>query len=360
MNLKIMTGWNVTMKHIMIFSILITAMFYTSASIAEEEETVELELKELTSKGVETEKVKRRRLHDTLQATAEVTFNETRRVVITARATGWIEKVTVFANQQVRKNQLLAEVYSPEFLSAQQEYLLIHTRAQRPTSEDKTLLTDAEQRLRILGLTDKKIRHLAVSGKPYPFLPIHSPISGTVVSHELNTGDTLKRGQPLYVIANLRNLWANIALTESQLAQVRRGQNVSILVKGYPAKYFTGKILSVGAKMDEATRTVKARALINNPDRLLKAGMFADAQIEITAGKPVLAIPTSAITQLLGQTIVFKVEDDKLHPQPIETGVTRGSRTEIKVGLTTGDEIATKGVFLLKSLLLKSQIGDSD
>ena len=362
MNLKILTGWNVTMKYIILFSTLLAVMIYAPGSIAEEEEAeaVELKLSELTTKGVVTEKVERRRLRDTLQATAEVVFNETRRVVITARATGWIEKVTVFANQQVKKNQLLAEVYSPEFLSAQQEYLLIHARAQRQTAEDQTLLTDAEQRLRILGLTDKKIQHLAATGKPYPFLPVHSPISGTVISHELNAGDSVKRVQTLYVIADLHTLWANIALTESQLAQVQSGQTVLLSVKAYPQRRFTGKILSVGSKMDETTRTVKARALIDNPGRLLKTGMYADAQIEIGSGKPTLAIPVSAITQLQGQTTVFKIEGDEFHPQVVETGETRGSWAEIKIGLAEGDELATQGVFLLKSMLLKSQIGDAD
>ena len=348
------------MKYAILFSMLIAVVIYAPGSIAEEEETVELKLSELVAKGVVTEKVERRLIHDTLQSTSEIGFNESQRVVIAARTAGWTEKVAVFANQTVRKHQLLAEIYSPEFLSAQQEYLLIHARAQRPTSEDKTLLTDAEQRLRILGLTDKKIRRLAATGKPYPFLPVHSPISGTIVSHKLNAGDTVKRGQALYVIANLSSLWANIALTESQLSQIKPQQKVSLIVKAYPKHRFSGKILSVGAKMDEATRTVKARALIYNPDKLLKVGMFADAQIEIRAGKPILAVPNSAITQLQGQTIVFKVEHDDLHPQPIETGITRGGRTEVKVGLAAGDEIATQGVFLLKSLLLKSQIGDAD
>lgn len=348
------------MKYAIFFSMLIAAVIYTPGSRAEEEEAVELKLSELIKKGVETEKVERRHIYDTLQATAEIDFNETHRVVIAARTAGWTQKVTVFANQTVKKHQLLAEIYSPEFLSAQQEYLLIHARAQRPSSDDKTLLTDAEQRLRILGLTDKKISHLAATGKPYSFLPVHSPINGTVVSHKLNVGDTVQRGQALYVIADLRSLWASVALAESQLAQVQPGQTVSLSVRAYPDNHFTGKILSVGANMDETTRTVKARALIENPDRLLKVGMFADAQIEIGAGKAIIAIPSGAITQLQGQTTVFKVEGNELHPQPIETGVTRGGRTEVKVGLTTGDEIATQGVFLLKSLLLKSQIGDAD
>ena len=349
------------MKYAIFFSMLITAVIYAPGSIAEEEEeAVELKLSELVTKGVVTEKVERRLIHNTLQSTSEIGFNENHRVVIAARTAGWTEKVAVFANQAVRKNQLLAEIYSPEFLSAQQEYLLIHARAQRPASEDKTLLTDAEQRLRILGLTDKKIRRLAATGKPYSFLPVHSPISGTIVSHKLNTGDTVKRGQALYVIANLSSLWANIALTESQLSQIKPQQKVSLIVKAYPKHRFNGKILSVGAKMDEATRTVKARALIYNPDRLLKAGMFADAQIETGAGEPILAVPNSAITQLQGQTNVFKVNGKELYAQPVETGITRGGMTEVKVGLVSGDIVATKGVFLLKSLLLKSQIGDAD
>ncbi len=360
MNLKLTMRWNMTMKQITLISTLIAVMLYASAVIAEEEETVKLKLNEFASKGVVTEKVKLRTLRDTLQAPAEVTFNETRRVVITARTTGWIEKVAVFANQRVKKNQVLAEVYSPEFLSAQQEYLLINARAQRPASKDQTLLSDAEQRLRILGLTDKKIKQLAVSGKSYPFLPVHSPINGTVVSHRLNVGDTVKRGQVLYVVADLRNLWANIALTESQLAQVQRGQTVSLSVQAYPEHRFMGKILSVGAVMDEQTRTIKARALVGNPERLLKVGMFADARIEIGGGKPVLAIPAGSIVQFQGQTTVFKVEGDELQPQVIEAGTTRSGWTEIKVGLAAGDEVATQGVFLLKSMLLKSQIGDVD
>ncbi len=362
MNLRIMTGWNVTMKHILFFSALIAVLLYTASSFADEEkeEAVELKLRELTEKGVVTQKVEQRTSYATLQATAEVAFNETRRVIVAARSSGWIEKVAVFANQSVKKYQMLAKVYSPEFLSAQQEYLLIHARSQRLTSEDQNLLSDAEQRLRILGLTEKEIQRLAASGKLYPFLPVHSPISGTVVSHAVSAGDSVQRGQALYVVADLRTLWANIALTESQLAQVRTGQTVSLSAKAYPQEHFKGKVLSVGAQMDEATRTIKARALINNPGKLLKAGMFADAQIEIGDGTAVLAIPAKAIVQFQGQTTVFKVKGDELQPQTIETGTTRGGWTEIKVGLSAGDEIATQGVFLLKSLLLKSQIGDVD
>ncbi len=331
----------------------------------EHKEEVSLSLGALRKQGVMTGKVLRRGLAETLRAPAEIGFNESRRVVITARSGGWTEKVTVFANQRVGKNRLLAEIYSPEFLSAQQAYLLTYARAQRAAPEDitrdnKALLADAEQRLRILGLTKKEIRQLATKQEPFPYLHVHSPITGTVVEHKLNTGDTVQPGQALYVIADLRTVWANIALTESKLAKVSPEQPVTLTVKAYPDLRFEGSILSLGAGMDEATRTVKARALVKNTGNRLKPGMFADAEIGVAEGDSVLVVPAEAVIRFEGRETVFKVEGDALHPQPVETGATRGGFTEIRAGLAEGEQIAVKGAFVLKSLALKSQIGDHD
>ncbi len=326
------------------------------------EEDVELKLDVLRSQGVATGKVERRRLRDTVRAAAEVRFNEKRRVVLTARSGGWAEKVTVFANQHVKKNQLLAEIYSPEFLSAQNEYLLILDRTKRGdgavAQENRSLLGDAKQRLRILGLTNKEIGRLAQTRKTYPFQHVHSPIRGSVIQHKLNAGGTIEPGQVLYVIASLHTVWSEIAVTEADLNKVRPGQAVMLTVKAYPDRRFTGKILSLGADMDEATRTVKARALIKNPGRLLRPGMFAETEIQVGGGQPVLAVPQSAVVLMKGAHTVFKAASDELHPQPVETGVTRSGWTEIKAGLTEGDEIAVKGLFLLKSMMLKSEFGE--
>jgi len=324
-----------------------------------EEGGAALRLEPLKAQGVRVAPVTPRPLGETLRAVAEIRFNEKRRVVLSARSGGWAEKVTVFANQQVKKHQLLASIYSPEFLSAQQEFLLILKRAQRrDDAQNRGLLEDARQRLRILGLTDREIDRLARSGKTYPFQHIHSPIRGTVVKHRLNTGDTVEPGQVLYVIADLRTVWAELALTEAQLGRVRPGQPVSLTVKAYPGMRFEGKVLSLGAGMDEATRTVKARALIRNPDRLLKPGMFAEAEITVASGEPVLAVPAAAVTLFKGQPSVFKLEGEELHPQAVQTGATRGGWTEITAGLAAGERIAVEGVFLLKSLLLKSEMGE--
>lgn len=320
-----------------------------------------LRLDKLKELNIETDKVVMKRMGGIIEAVAEIGFNETRRAAIIARTDGWVEKVAVYANQQVNKHQLLAEIYSPEFLSAQQEYLLIHARAGQSSmqtdEEDRLLLADAAQRLRILGLTDSEIEQLAASGKPYPLLHVHSPISGTVIRHELSIGGNVTTGQTLYVVANLSNVWVDVSLTEPQLAQVKPGQTVHISVKAYPEKRFTGKILSVAGDMDESTRTVQARALVNNPGKLLKPGMFAEAAIEIGSEQKVVAVPNDAIMQIKDKATVFKREGEELHPQVVETGLVRNGWTEIKAGLSTRDEIVTQGAFVLKSLMLKSEMG---
>ena len=324
----------------------------------DEAEGVELKLDVLTKQGVVVEDVERKSIGETVSATAEIAFNEQNRAVVTARAGGWAEQVVVFANQPVKKEELLAEINSPDFLSAQHEYLLIRERVARTDGQDRELLAAAEQRLKVLGLTDDEIVKLAETGTPYALQHIHSPIAGTVIEHKLAAGDTIEPGQMLYVIAALDTVWAHIDLTEATLGKVRAGQPVTLTVEAYPGRRFSGKLLSLGAAVSEGTRTVRARALITNTGGLLKPGMFARAEIRTSAGTAQLAVPDEAVVLLKGEPTVFKVEGDELHPQRIEVGERRGGVTVIRSGVQAGDRIAVKGTYLLKSLLLKSEMGE--
>lgn len=330
-----------------------------AAATGDHREEAPLKLEALRAQGVVTAKVARHAADERLAATAEIAFNESRRVAVSARAGGWVERVVVFANQRVARDALLAELYSPEFLSAQQEYLLIAARVRTsPDEETKGLLRDAAQRLRVLGLTNDEVQQLGTTREPFPYLHVHSPIAATVVEHRVNAGDTVQAGQELYVLADLRTVWANIALTEAQIAKVKAGQAVDIAVKAYPDARFPGRIVSIGAGMDDTTRTVSARAVVTNSGQRLKPGMFADVEIHTASGRRVLAVPVEAIVRLDGRDTAFKREGDELHPQAVELGETRGKLIEVRAGLAEGDEIAVKGTFLLKSLLLKSQMGE--
>lgn len=321
------------------------------------EEGIELSPERQRAQGVVTSALERKPVSETLRAAAEIGFNERSRVVISARAGGRAEKVSVFANQRVRADELLAEIYSPEFLSVQQEYLLIRDRAKRggaPSPETPSLLTAAEQRLRLFGVTENEIEELARTGKAYPFLHVHSPINGTVIEHKLSAGDTVESGKALYVIADLNSVWADIALTETQLSRVKPGQPVTVTTKTYPDRRFTGELLSLGAHMDEATRTVKARALIRNPGERLKPGMFAEAEIAIGGGEPTLALPEEAVLRNPdGDWVVF-IEEEPGRFKPKEVKVLRGVGNLLVIeGVKAGARVVTKGAFFVQSEIAK-------
>jgi multidrug efflux pump subunit AcrA (membrane-fusion protein) len=321
----------------------------------EDQGIVKLTAEAIKAQGVIVELLQARRIGEALRASAEIRFNEKKRVVLAARSSGWAKKVAVFANERVKKNQFLASIYSPEFLSAQHEYLLILQRANRSGGDNQALQDDARQRLRILGLTDKEIEKLTQTGQPYPLQHIHSPIRGIVIEHKLNAGDTVEPGEKLYVIANLYTVWAEIALTESQIGKVRASQRVSVSVKAYPKKRFQGKVLSVAANVDEVTRTVKTRALIRNPGYLLKPGMFADAEILLSGDKPVLGVPENATLRSPdGDWVVF-VEQEPGHFKAVEIKILRtaGGQAIIE-GIKPGARVVTQGAFFIQSELAKS------
>lgn len=319
-----------------------------------EEEGSVLELDQERARGVKTTKIEKRAIAETLRVPAEIRFNEKNRAIVGARVSGWIERMAIFANQAVRKDDLLAEMYSPEFLSAQQEYLLILDREKRGTADAASLVADAKNRLEILGLTAEEIEALAKSRAPYPRQHIHSPMDGVVVEHKVTPGDNVQPGQALFVVADLSSVWAEISLTETQLGQAQSGQAVTISVKTYPDRRFKGELLSVGANLDEATRTAKARALIQNPGRLLRPGMFAEAEIVLGRGEPVMALPEAAVLRNAEGKWVVYIEEEPLHFKPVEVKILRRAGNQVVIdGLAPGSQVVTEGAFFIQSELAK-------
>lgn len=317
-----------------------------------------LKVAALQKQGVALAKVQARKLADVIEANAELAFNERHRAVVTARAAGWAEKVTAYAGTYVEAGALLAEINSPEYQSAQYEYLLIRRRADSGHEDAQALLAAATQKLQLLGMPADEIAALAQQNTPFPLQHIHSPIAGTVIEHKLAAGDAVQPGQTLYTVAALDTLWANIALSETQLGKVRAGQAVEFRVEAYPSDRFTGRVLSIGGVVQEESRTVSARASVRNRSGKLKPGMFARARIEAAGSRNALAVPADAVTLLQGKTVVFKREGNELHPETVELGDARAGWREVVGGLKAGDVIAVKGVYLLKSLVLKSQMGE--
>jgi cobalt-zinc-cadmium efflux system membrane fusion protein len=159
----------------------------------------------------------------------------------------------------------------------------------------------------------------------------------------------------MFTVADLSSLWMIAAVNEDSLSQLRVGQPARVYVQAYPERGFRGKVSRLDEELDPTTRTIKARVDLGNSGGLLKPEMYATAEIELGESAPALFVPQEAIQQVEGNTVVFvRRGADRFDPRPVTTGRTIGSSIEIERGLSAGEEVVTRGSFLVKSQLLKS------
>jgi len=162
----------------------------------------------------------------------------------------------------------------------------------------------------------------------------------------------------LFEVSDISRLWVDAQLRPEQAVKVTVGTRAQVRVHG--ERWLDGKVVQLHQRVDEGTRTKAVRIEVNNEAGQLSPGDYADVLIETADSEARVAVPQESVLLMQGSPTVFKVEGDELHPQPVETGMTRAGWTEIKAGLAEGDEIVVKGAFLLKSLALKSQMGEGD
>jgi cobalt-zinc-cadmium efflux system membrane fusion protein len=187
---------------------------------------------------------------------------------------------------------------------------------------------------------------------------LSAPFAGTVVARDAVIGKSATPGQVLFELADLTTMWAQLDIPEADASLVRAGQSVVLTFEGNGVPSRAATITRVGASVDAATRTVKARIELANQDRSLKAGTFVRARIQIAQPKDSLMVPRGAIQRAEGHTLVFvKREPGVYEPVVVEIGASARETVEVRKGLAPGAEIVTTGAFLLKTELLKDSIG---
>ena len=197
----------------------------------------------------------------TIRTNARIAADETRLAKITTKFDGYIQKLYVnFTGEPVRKGQPLFTIYSPDLLSAQQEYLL----AVRSSTHVPGLLEASRERLRLWDISAADLRALERTGTPKTSLTIHSPASGVVTTKMAVAGARAMAGEPLYEIANLDRVWALADVYESELPFVKVGAPATVTVNG---RAFPGRVAFIAPTVDEMTRTVKVRIEIDNRSR---------------------------------------------------------------------------------------------
>lgn len=295
----------------------------------------------------------------------KVMLNERRRAAITARLAGRVEKVSAFAGDRVRAGQVLAEIFSQEFLAMQMEYLQALERAQRLGNESadqstaKTILLSARRKLEVAGLSEADLRQLETAREPLSHLHVRAPFSGAVLAAETVQGQFVELGAHLFEIADLSTLWILADIYEQDLPRLHKGMKAQVEVTPYPREMFAATVTEIFDVVDAQTRTVKARLEALNPRSKLKPEMFASVHLMTELGGSTIKVPASA---MLGETekhfVFVALNDSTFEKREVRTGVETREVAEVLDGLATGERIVTRGGFFLKSELAKETFGE--
>jgi Cu(I)/Ag(I) efflux system membrane fusion protein len=291
-------------------------------------------------------------LTPTIETVGTVAFNERDVVVVQARSNGFVEKLYVRAPlDPVRKNQPLAEVYVPEWVAAQEEYLSAKRIATTGLGESLSGLQEgALQRMRLAGMTEESIRLVESTGAVHARTTVTAPASGVVTELGAREGMTIMSGATLFRINGLSTVWINAEVPENIAAQVRPGNPVEARAPALPGTTFKGRVNAVLPEVNVATRTRKVRIEVVNSGGQLVPGMFTTVNFAPAAKKETLLVPTEAVIQTGKRSVVVVAQENgRFGPVDVELGVETGGQTEIRKGLQAGQKVVVSGQFLIDS-----------
>jgi Cu(I)/Ag(I) efflux system membrane fusion protein len=298
--------------------------------------------------GVRIAPVTEGSLSPEVSAAGSIAFNERDQVIVQARATGYVERLHVRATlDSVVQGQPLADLYVPEWVAAQEEYLAV-SRMQGANLAG--LVDGARQRMRQAGMTDAQIAAVQASGQPRARSTLVAPISGVVTELAAREGMTVMPGATLFRINGLSTVWAHAEVPESQAASLRPGAKVQARSPAVPGVVFSGKVQAILPEVNPGTRTIKARLELANPGSRLVPGMFVQMQLMDTRAGKVLLIPTEAVIQTGKRSVVMLAEPGgRFRPVDVVTGIESGGQTEITKGLQVGQQVVVSSQFLIDS-----------
>ncbi len=298
--------------------------------------------------GVRTAEVTKGVLAPAVESVGNVAYNERDVAVVQARSNGFVEKLYVRAPlDPVRKDQPLAELYVPEWVAAQEEYLSVRRMA---GTRLEALLDGARQRMRLVGMTEEQIRLVESAGQIHPRLTVIAPIGGVLAELGAREGMTVMAGAPLFRINGLGTVWVNAEVRENQASEVRPGNPVEARAPALPDIVFKGRVSAILPEVNPTTRTFKARVELANPGGRLVPGMFATVNFTPMARKEVLLVPTEAVIQTGTRSVVVVTQGDgKFTSVEVEPGIEWGGQTEIRKGLSVGQSVVVSGQFLIDS-----------
>lgn len=277
-------------------------------------------------------------------------FAEPNRKMITAWFNGRIEKLFVNkTGDYIKKNQPLFEVYSPDLVQAQNDFLVALAAGMGSENNPNNLLISARKKLELLGLTADQIQALETTHEVKLKLTYHSPMNGTVIEKKIQEGMYVNEGSVLYDVADLSVLWNIAEVFEGDLAVIKVGNAARLRLQSFPGEDFTGKITYIYPVVNPQTRTIKVRSEFSNSNYRLKPQMYGETIFENNFGSG-LTVPEDAILFTGKRNLVWiQTEDGMYQPREVQVGFKLDGKYQILSGLTEGEKVVSSGGFLIDS-----------
>jgi len=328
----------------------------------EEAPTVEIPLDKQKLIGLQTVKAAIKPLQKVIRTVGRIEYDEKKLATANTKIEGWIEKLHVdYTGRYVKKGEPLAEIYSPELVATQKEFLnTLRWSSQGKEVKDERvsllltkdaarILEAAKERLRLWDISEEQIAQIEKTGKPVRTLTIYSPVSGYVIQKTAVQGMRVMPGEKLFDVVDLSSVWIVSDIYEYDLPLIKIGQTARIGLSYFPGKEFSSRVDYVYPSLAGDTRTAKARFTIPNPDGVLKPQMFTNVEIKIDLGRR-LAVPTAAVIDTGVRQIVYVDKGEgNFEPREVELGLRSEDLVEIIRGLKAGDKVAASANFLIDS-----------
>jgi RND family efflux transporter MFP subunit len=318
--------------------------------------TVKVSADRIQTLGVRVEPVSKRSLARVVRAVGTIEINERGQHTVAPKFEGWIEKLHVnTTGQAVARGQPLAEVYSPELVSAQREYLIAFnaSKGMGGAGADaqagvQQLASAALERLRNWDISEEQLARLRAGGEPRRTLTLVAPAAGVVIKDPPVAGMRFMPGEALFRIADLSRVWMIGDVFEQDLALVRVGSRGTLAVSAYPDATFPGELTFIYPTLNAETRTARVRFELANPQGRLKPGMYGTVQIDAGAKREVLAVPDSAVINSGNrQVVLVALGEGRFEPREVKLGVRGDGFVEALSGLKEGDQVVTRANFLI-------------
>src|SRR3989338_6844926 len=317
--------------------------------------------------GVRTEKVIKKPLRRTLRTVGRIDYDERKVTHIHTKIQGWVEKLYIdFTGKEVNEGDMLLEVYSPELVSAQEEYLLAleyakslkNSKVEGVAKGAESLLESARKRLQLFDVAEHQIKELEETKKHKKTLHIHSPVHGIVVQKNLLQGMFITPEMHLYVITDISKIWVYADIYEYEVPWVKIGQETEMTLTSIPGKVFRGVVTYIYPYLQAETRTVKVRMEFDNPNWELKPDMYANVKLESKIAESAILVPAEAVIRSgVRDIIIVSKGEGVFEPRDVKVGVDTGDgHLQILEGVKAGEDVVTSAQFLIDS---ESKLGEA-